>query len=102
MIYVVRAGRETLFLPDYNAVEADGRGVTIAVASHSDARAAMASFRCVYYASTSLCSTSEGRTICQDVERGFKLNNPKSMTLNENPTITLRIGETTTIPESGL
>ena len=74
--YVAFAGRRNLFLPTYAAspplaVDAiarmDGR-------EPLDAQAVLGPVGCTYYLRTSLCSSAEGRPVCEDVERQLVLD----------------------------
>lgn len=64
VVHVLHAGERRLLLPDYRAPGA--RAFTLE--SAEDVVMARARSRCVVYARTSLCSSREGRAICEGIE----------------------------------
>jgi len=69
--YVAVAGRRNLFLPTYVAPPTLTRDAILRLDGRApiDARLTFGGVDCLYYAHTSLCSTLEGRPVCDDVER---------------------------------
>ncbi|UQA58647.1 hypothetical protein [Polyangium aurulentum] len=73
--YVQRAGKRVLRLPEYALrAEVDGPRNAVEVGSSAEVLALNAGGGCLRYARTSLCTSAEGRGVCEGIERGLLLS----------------------------